>query len=627
MSDFQAAASKFPEFSADDVEKFVQTFKSMDADGSGSIDAAELGAVLRSLGEKATPEEVRAQIQEVDTNRSGTIEFNEFLGIISRLRAGKASSDAGFGKTFTKQSKVVTVGGSSDSIAHSFSEDEKESFVDHINMELGTDADIGKRFPLDSHDMSIFEAVKDGLLLCKLINYSVPDTIDERVLNIKAKLNQFEIVENQNVCINSAKAIGCNVVNVGAQDLMEGRVHLVLGLIWQIIKIGLLSRINLSNHPELYRLLEEGETLDDLLKLPVEQILIRWVNYHLKNAGSKKRIANFGSDIKDSEAYTILLSQLDPNRCTTAPLNESDLHKRAELVLQNADKLDPPCRKFVTPKAIVAGNPKLNLAFVANLFNFHPGLAPLSEEEKAAIDEALFGGEGDREARAFALWLNSLGIEPFVNNLYEDLKDGLVLLRAFDKISPGSVQWSKVNQNQPITSKFKRLENTNYAIVVGKSLKFSLVGVGGQDIEDGNKTLTLALVWQMMRFHVLSILKSISKDGRDISEDEMVAWANNTVKKGGRDSVMDSFKDPKLASSIFFLDLMNGIKKGIVNYDIVAAGSDDAERKSNAKYSISIARKLGACIFVLPEDIMEVKPKMILTFVGALMHVALAGSQ
>jgi hypothetical protein len=31
----------------------------------------------------------------------------------------------------------------------------------------------------------------------------------------------------------------------------------------------------------------------------------------------------------------------------------------------------------------------------------------------------------------------------------------------------------------------------------------------------------------------------------------------------------------------------------------------------NAKYAISIARKLGATIFVLPEDIVEVKSKMV----------------
>jgi plastin-1 len=32
----------------------------------------------------------------------------------------------------------------------------------------------------------------------------------------------------------------------------------------------------------------------------------------------------------------------------------------------------------------------------------------------------------------------------------------------------------------------------------------------------------------------------------------------------------------------------------------------------NAKYAISIARKLGGTIFVLPEDIVEVKPKMVI---------------
>jgi len=41
----------------------------------------------------------------------------------------------------------------------------------------------------------------------------------------------------------------------------------------------------------------------------------------------------------------------------------------------------------------------------------------------------------------------------------------------------------------------------------------------------------------------------------------------------------------------------------------------------SAKYAISVARKLGATIFVLPEDIIEVKPKMMLTFLGAVMAV------
>lgn len=39
----------------------------------------------------------------------------------------------------------------------------------------------------------------------------------------------------------------------------------------------------------------------------------------------------------------------------------------------------------------------------------------------------------------------------------------------------------------------EKLENCNYAIELGKELKFSLVGIAGQDLSDGNATLTLGI--------------------------------------------------------------------------------------------------------------------------------------
>ena len=53
--------------------------------------------------------------------------------------------------------------------------------------------------------------------------------------------------------------------------------------------------------PGLARLLREGETMDDLMKLSPEELLLRWVNYHLEKSGSDKRIKNFGSDIMVSK--------------------------------------------------------------------------------------------------------------------------------------------------------------------------------------------------------------------------------------------------------------------------------------------------------------------------------------
>jgi plastin-1 len=106
------------------------------------------------------------------------------------------------------------------------------------------------------------------------LNICVPKTVDERVINIKPKLNPWEINENHTLAINSAKGIGCSTVNIGPHDLNEGRPHIVLGLVWQVIKIGLLQDINLKQHPELVRLLQEGEQLADLLKLSPENVRI-----------------------------------------------------------------------------------------------------------------------------------------------------------------------------------------------------------------------------------------------------------------------------------------------------------------------------------------------------------------
>ena len=74
------------------------------------------------------------------------------------------------------------------------------------------------------------------LLFSKMINKSCPDTIDERAIN-KGKISVFQVAENLTLAINSARAIGCNVVNIGPEDLKAGKPHLVLGLLWQIIRV------------------------------------------------------------------------------------------------------------------------------------------------------------------------------------------------------------------------------------------------------------------------------------------------------------------------------------------------------------------------------------------------------
>lgn len=48
------------------------------------------------------------------------------------------------------------------------------------------------------------------------------------------------------------------------------------------------------------------------------------------------------------------------------------------------------------------------------------------------------------------------------------------------------------------------------------------------------------------------------------------------------------------------------------------------EKQENAKYALSVARKIGATTYALPDDLVEVKPKMVLTVFACLMATSLA---
>ena len=69
-----------------------------------------------------------------------------------------------------------------------------------------------------------------------MINKACDGTIDERTINT-GPLSDFLVQENLTLAINSAQAIGCTVVNIATQDFIAEKEHLVLGLLWQIIRV------------------------------------------------------------------------------------------------------------------------------------------------------------------------------------------------------------------------------------------------------------------------------------------------------------------------------------------------------------------------------------------------------
>jgi plastin-1 len=77
-----------------------------------------------------------------------------------------------------------------------------------------------------------------------------------------------------------------------------------------------------------------------------------------------------------------------------------------------------------------------------------------------------------------------------------------------------------------------------------------------------------------------------------------------------------------LADGRFLIKLCASIEPRIVDWDLVTSGATDEEKSQNAKYAISIARKLGAVIFMVWDDVLEVNMKMMLVFVASIYELS-----
>ena len=418
-----------------------------------------------------TQEVIDEHLKLIDLNKDGKISFKEYLQFMKKTKEHKKVDEK---RIQNKAGKgIIKIGNSGESMAYQqYSEEERAAYVKVINLALGEDEVCKKYLPIDPNSDEVFTRFKNGVLLCKLINRIQEGTIDDRAINIKDNMNVFNEMENLKLGLSAAKSVGIKLIGVNQDTFREVKKIPILGILWQIVKMVVLEKVSLKKYPQLVRLLKDGEELNDLLKLSPENLLLRWFNFHLKNANYPKEIKNFEDDVKDSEKYIVLLNQLDKEKCSTDGLQEQDLNKRAQIVLDNSKKIGT--ESYITPKDIVAGNKKLNTLFTAAIFNSCSGLDPPTEQEAYEAAKLLEDDkEGTREERTYRMWINCLGLKDGnINNLYEECKDGLLLLSIIDKISPGTVNWKVVEKNP--NNPFKKAVNCKEVVESCRNSKYEV---------------------------------------------------------------------------------------------------------------------------------------------------------
>ncbi|KAL7413189.1 putative calmodulin [Mrakia frigida] len=70
--------------SEEQIIEYKEAFSLFDKDGDGTISAQELGTVMSSLGQRPSEAELLGMVKEADVNKSGNIDFTEFVGMMTR---------------------------------------------------------------------------------------------------------------------------------------------------------------------------------------------------------------------------------------------------------------------------------------------------------------------------------------------------------------------------------------------------------------------------------------------------------------------------------------------------------------------------------------------------------------
>jgi len=558
----------------------------------------------------------------------------------------------------------------------------------------------------------------DGQLVAAYLNYCIPNAIDNRAMHVPGKASPLltgeQRRENLFLVASTCKSVGVAVVGGRVSELVDllgdavSRPASAAEFLFALVSFHVLGEVRLERCPELQANADDAKR-ERMASYPAE-LLGEWAPFHIGSYTAKARQAGTApasvpasGDMQLSSPWVDLkvpgllvsavveragplvsvrggLKALELGRDL---LQQEAIGERHARVIEQLELLGAryaasfliPCqlleegeegeRKKQAADASVAWR-RANLLFAACLMDASSELVLSSSSSSLEASESGVV-KGSTEMAAMKVWLNNLGLKNVsrIHDLFTAVKDGLLLLKVLDFMSPGCVNWKKAELNP--NHKIKRISNCSLAVDIAKrpGFLFSLVGVGGSDIYGGNRKLTMSLLWQMRRWQLLHFLKTIfQKSGRGASsrssskrrgssisaagfdEGIVMDWANSTVEAAIKDrgfpdgsqrlfgggggggerkqknmSGISSMKDDSLSTSIFYLLLLWAKRPFAVNWRLVTPGSNADQKSLNAKYAITVARKIGVSVFVLPEDLVKLRPKMVLVFLGALLGI------
>jgi actinin alpha len=215
-----------------------------------------------------------------------------------------------------------------------------------------------------------------------------------------------------------------------------------------------------------------------------------------------------------------------------------------------------------------------------------------------------------QQQKAFTAWVNSqLRVRQLaLKDVETDLSDGKLLLQLMEIIGGDKVKLPKPARG---SLRIHRVQNVNNALDFLKSKKVKLVGIGAEEVVDGNLKLILGMLWTIiLRFDI----EDISAEGANAKE-ALLLWAKRKTQ-GYAGVTIDNFH-MSWKDGLGFCALIHRHHPELIDYDSLKKG----DTATNVALAMKVTEeKLGLIPMVDAEDMtVAIKPdeRSIMTQVAA----------
>ncbi|XP_052740602.1 dystonin isoform X27 [Bicyclus anynana] len=243
----------------------------------------------------------------------------------------------------------------------------------------------------------------------------------------------------------------------------------------------------------------------------------------------------------------------------------------------------------------------------------HRGEPHHKDSHDQVYEENLTKFKDERDAiqkKTFTKWVNKhlKKVNRHVNDLFEDLRDGLNLISLLEVLSGEHLPRERGRM------RFHMLQNVQMALDFLRYKKIKLVNIRAEDIVDGNPKLTLGLIWTIiLHFQISDIV--VGQEPNVTAREALLSWARRSTAKYPGVRVADftsSWRD-----GLAFNALIHRNRPDLIDWRNIRS-RQVRERLETAFHVVE--KEYGVTRLLDPEDVDTHEPdeKSLITYISSL---------